>query len=264
MRSFCETGQLISAQTQTTVWSLKILHEAEQGLRSALRWKDEGNFFKKDQCQDQCGSRTRWVELVNDIDHVTGCTDEDQVRFSVAIVHEGRVTTGYFNLPSAVGVGIPQPVLALLEAASRLSFSAGPAALFLTLVSRQQPFAILSSNNDSFPLPAIHLHPPLSLSVYLSPSVRAASFSSLVLATGNNSLSSLSPSLPSSCLPGYIGTSVRCLGLRQPVSYSKCFLALASMCLSTPWLSVPQRSFPIRQLHLWKEQSDEFQLAGVN
>lgn len=110
-----------------------------------------------------------------------------------------------------------------------------------SFVLQQQPFAILSSNNDSFPLP-----PSVSIPLFhclftsLHQSVQHHSFPSLVLATGNNSLSSLSSSPPSPYLSGYIGSSVRCLGLRQPVSYFKCFLALASVCLSACTLSVPR------------------------
>lgn len=86
--------------------------------------------------------------------------------------------------------------------------------------------------------PIVCLNPSLSLSVYLSPSLHAASLFllwhraalsslclplSLILPTGNNSLSSLSLPPPSPYLAGYIGSSVRCLGLWQPVSYSKWF-----------------------------------------
>ena len=79
--------------------------------------------------------------------------------------------------------------------------------------------------------PDVCLNPSLSLSVYLPPSpMRHRSFSSgnelfcllsLILSTGNNSLSSPPSSPPPLYLAGYIGSSVRCLGLWQPVSYSK-------------------------------------------
>ena len=81
--------------------------------------------------------------------------------------------------------------------------------------------------------PDVCLNPSLSLSVYLPPSpMRHRSFSSgnelfcllsLILSTGNNSLSSPPSSPPPLYLAGYIGSSVRCLGLWQPVSYSKWF-----------------------------------------
>lgn len=93
---------------------------------------------------------------------------------------------------------IPRLDLTVLEVASRLSLPSSPAALFFTFVSRQQPFAFLSSDKDSFPLP-----PSISIPLFhclftsLHQSVQHHSFPSLVPATGNNNLSSLSLSLPS-------------------------------------------------------------------
>lgn len=108
------------------------------------------------------------------------------------------------------------------------------------------PFSLFAAAAISYPVlsqwlflsPVVCLSPSLSLSVYLSPSPSAASLLghgaalsslclpvSLILLTGNNNLSSLSPSLPppSLYLAGYIRSSVCCLGLWQPVSYSKWF-----------------------------------------
>lgn len=82
--------------------------------------------------------------------------------------------------------------------------------------------------------PAVCLNPSLSLSVYLSPSpMQHHSFSSgnelFCLLSASPSHSSprlaitafLSPPLSPLYLAGYIGSSVCCLGLWQPVSYSK-------------------------------------------
>lgn len=86
--------------------------------------------------------------------------------------------------------------------------------------------------------PIVRLNPSLSLSVYLSPSLHTASIflfwhraalsspapPSRILPTSNNSLSSVSPPFSLHLyLPGYIRSSLRCLGLWQPVSYSKWF-----------------------------------------
>lgn len=90
----CEPSLLISDQTQTTVWSLTILPEAKRS-----RVERTGGtvflffFLKRDRCQDRCGYRTRRVELVNDIDHVTGFADDDLARFSVAGVHKYTLVT---------------------------------------------------------------------------------------------------------------------------------------------------------------------------
>lgn len=54
----------------------------------AVLKKDRGKFLSRDQCGDQCESRTHHIELVNDIDHVTGFTDKDLARFSVGGVRE--------------------------------------------------------------------------------------------------------------------------------------------------------------------------------
>lgn len=120
--------------------------------------------------------------------------------FSTAGVHDSTFIAIVLFQSARVpelAVGFRRLDLDVLEAARRLSLSPGPAAPSLTLVWRQQPFAILSSHNDSFPLP-----PSVSIPLFhclftsLHQSVPHHSFSSLVLATGNNSLSSFCLSLP--------------------------------------------------------------------
>lgn len=151
----------------------------------------------------------------------------------------------YFNLS-------PLPLRSALEFCSWISPSLRQLSVFLCLPALQLHSSRSFRSSSHLPSCPPTMTPSLSVSIplfhclftSLHQSVQHHSFPSLVLATGNNSLSSLSPSSPSPYLSGYIESSVRCLGLRQPVSYSKCFLAFASVCPSACTLSVPHALLP--------------------
>lgn len=134
--------------------------------------------------------------------------------------------------------------------------------------------------------PTVCLNPSLSLSVYLSPSpMQHHSFSSgnelfcLRSASLSHSSSRLAItayllSLPPPYFAGYIRSTVRCLGLWQPVSYSKWFWCVhvransavkACVCQCVCWCLSCVCSCPVRLISLmsWK-QSNEVPCVSVN
>lgn len=146
---------------------------------------------------DRCGSSTCRVELVNDIDHVTGFTDEDLTRFSMAVcTSEHWSPLAYFNLSAL-------PLRSALEFRGWISPSLRQLSVFLCLPALQLHSSRSFRSSSHLPSCPPTMTPSLSISIplfhclftSLHQSVQHHSFLSLVLATGNNSLSSLSLSL---------------------------------------------------------------------
>lgn len=230
--------------------------------------KGEGELFKRDQSRDQCGSRTHPAS--NWFMTVIMWLDSPMARFFTASVHEWTLV--------AIGLVLPVPLpfrcwnsttgshrrwggfpsFFVFQPCSSISHAHFVAAAICHPVLQKW----------LLPPPAIRLIPLFHcLFTSFHQSVQHHSCPSLVLATGNNSLSSLSLSLPLFPLLIFQGTSnPQCVVwdygnpwvILNPFWPSRPCVCERTRCLSRKF------SFLVRRLQPWSEHSDEFQLAGVN